>query len=256
MVSLGGLDVAYGASTQLVRTNVLVLRADAADKTQKQVKAVHNLAVAKFPASLKPDYTAVTHSDASTTGLSAAEALTDDVQGGLLNSLTRVPVMGGVKALGLNTDHINDHRTGSLEAILNVGALEIKSGTSSAANDLFAGTVTNDGAGTDPVVDTNVITSSELEAIRMAAIMNDAESGEAKDPVIGSLDLTSVVDAVTFAGSVTDGEFNGLCDVHESTTGESVGGTGGTAGTTLTSLKTALNQGAYLFSVTALCKVA
>ena len=259
MVSLGGLDVAYGASTQLVRTNVLVLRADAADKTQKQVKAVHNLAVAKFPASLKPDYTAVTKDDASTTGLSAAAALTDDVQGGLLNSLARVPVMGGVKALGLNTDHINDHRTGSLEAILNVGALEIKSGTSSAANDLFAGSTANAtavGGGADPVLDTAIITSSELEAIRMAAIMNDAESGEAKDPVIGSLDLTTVVDAVTFAGTLADAAFNGLCDVHESTTGESVGGTAGTAGTTLTSLKSALNTGAYLFSVTALCKVA
>ena len=141
---------------------------------------------------------------------------------------------------------------------MNIGALEIKDAATSAANDLFAGTVdtSDSGAAADPVVDTKVVTSSEVESIRMAAIMNDAESGEAKDPVIGSLDLSSVVDAVTFAGTVTDTEVGTLCDVHESGTGESVAGTGGTAGTTLTGLKAVLDEGAYLFSVLALCKVA
>ena len=256
MVSLGGLDVAYGASTQLVRTNVLVLKSDAADHTKAGMKAVHNLAVSRFPASLKPDYTAVTHTNASTTGLGAAELLTDDVEGGLLKTLTRVPVMGGVKVLGTGETNTNDHRTGSVEAILNIGALEIKDAATSAANDLFAGTVDATGGASEPVVDANVVTSSEVESIRMAAIMNDAESGEAKDPVVGNLDLTSVVDAVTFAGTVTDTEVGTLCDVHESATGTSVAGTGGTAGTTLTGLKAVLDEGAYLFSVLALCKVA
>ena len=62
MVSLGGLDVAYGANTQITRTTVLAVASDTSDATatatdMTQAQVVHTLAKDKFPAALRPDYT-------------------------------------------------------------------------------------------------------------------------------------------------------------------------------------------------------
>ncbi len=89
MASIGGLDVAFGAQLQLVRTNVLVLKADTNDYTEADLKKVHNLATQRFPGALKPDYTCGVTDAAGTTAL--ATDITDDVEGGLLKSITNVP---------------------------------------------------------------------------------------------------------------------------------------------------------------------
>lgn len=132
MASIGGLDVAFGAQLQLVRTNVLVLKADTADYTEADLKTVHNLATQRFPGALKPDYTCGVTDAAGTTAL--ATDITDDVEGGLLKSITNVPLAGG-KSYGSSAS--NEYRGLAAEAMLSVGAITIQDAATSTADDLF-----------------------------------------------------------------------------------------------------------------------
>lgn len=241
MASIGGLDVAFGAQMQLVRTNVLCLCADTNDYTSADLQKVYNLAVQRFPHALKPDYIYAYNSGASpedVTATALASNITDDVEGGLLKSISTVPIAGG-NGYGANSS--NEYRGLSIEAILNVGAFEIESGTSSSAEDLFESSV-----GGSPVALTdNFSSASTLQSTLMAAIMNDAESGYNTQPVVSTLDLSAVLGDLTFQGTVTDTEIDSLTDANE-----------GSSGSTLANLKTQLNQGAAVISVLSLCKVA
>lgn len=241
MASIGGLDVAFGAQLQLVRTNVLVLLADTADYTEADLKKVHNLATQRFPGALKPDYTCGVVDAAGTTAL--ATDITDDVEGGLLKSITNVPLAGG-KSYGSSSS--NEYRGLAAEAMLSVGAITIQDAATSTADDLFD----DDASPGDGLNARSEFTSTvDLQGALMAAIMNDAESGEAAQPVVSNLDLSGVLtDAFdSMTGSVTDTEIDTLTDGSEAAT---------TAGSTLNELKAVLDLGSTLITTLSLCRVA
>ena len=92
MASLGGLDVAFGSSLQLVRTNVLVVETDATT-TKAMAEVVHSVASRKYPAAVRPDFTCfVADGDVDATGY--ATALTDIVEGNILKDINNVPLAG------------------------------------------------------------------------------------------------------------------------------------------------------------------
>ena len=232
MVSIGGLDLGYGSQMQLVRTNILYLPIDSDGITTASAEKVHNLAVQRFPSQLKPDFT-TSESAAGT----AALTLDDEVAGGLLEDMATVPL--GL-ASGSYGDTADNRRSSSIEAILNVGVAIIESGTSSVADDLF----TADSP--------NVISGDELQAFagqvyggHMAAVMNGAESGEARPTVIDTIDLDPVIADLGLTYDVDESDITGLVDASEAAE---------TAGTTLAALKTAIG-GSALISVLSLCKV-
>ena len=112
MGSIGGLDVAYGASTQIVRTNVLAVAVDAGGSnvgvSASAAKAAHSVMSQALPATLAPDFTcffaAATplKSGYSTAGYAALfeqdndnDGVFDSVSienGGVLRSLADVPL--------------------------------------------------------------------------------------------------------------------------------------------------------------------
>jgi len=244
MASIGGLDVGFGAQMQVVRTNVLVLKADTNDYTSADLQKVHNLATQRFPAALRPDYTCGVTDAAGTTAL--ASDITDDVEGGLLKSITTVPVAGG-KSYGSNSS--NEYRGLSVEAILSVGALTIQDAATSTADDLFD-------EGSSPADSPAALnlrgeftTTVDVQGSLMAAIMNDAESGYNTQPVVSTLSYAGILNDAfdSMTGSVTDTEIDGLTDDSEAAS---------TAGSTLLELKAVLDLGSTLISTVSLCKVA
>ena len=241
MASIGGLDVAFGAQLQLVRTNVLVLKADTADYTEADLQKVHNLATQRFPGALKPDYTCGVTDAAGTTAL--ATDITDDVEGGLLKSITNVPLAGG-KSYGSSAS--NEYRGLAAEAMLSVGAITIQDAATSTADDLFD----EETSPADGVSARTEFTSTvDLQGALMAAIMNDAESGEAAQPVVSNLNLSGVLNDAfdSMTGTVTDTEIDTLTDGSEAAT---------TAGSTLNELKVVLDLGSTLITTLSLCRVA
>jgi len=241
MASIGGLDVAYGAQLQMVRTNVLVLKADTADYTEADLQTVHNLATQRFPNALKPDYTCGVTDAAGTTAL--ATNITDDVEGGILKSITNVPVAGG-KSYGSSAS--NEYRGLAVEAFLSVGAVTIQDLATSTADDLFD-EQTAPADGVSARAEFTAVT--DLQGALMASIMNDAESGESAQPVVSNFDLSGVLDDAfdSMTGSVTDTEIDTLTDASEAAT---------TAGSTLTELKAVLDLGSTLITTVSLCRVA
>jgi hypothetical protein len=129
MGSLGGLDVAFGSQMQLVRTNVLVIETDGTT-TKAMAEVVHSIAAQKYPAALRPDFTAFVTDGALTEGY--ATELTDQVEGNILKDITKVPMAGSHYAS--STD---DSRGMSYEAILNVGMAQIGANDTMTADDLF-----------------------------------------------------------------------------------------------------------------------
>lgn len=128
MVSLGGLDVAFGSSLQLVRTNVLVIETDGTT-TKAMAEAVHSCA-RKYPATIRPDFTAFVADGALTEGY--ATVLTDQVEGNILKDITAVPIAGSQRdATGSN------NRGMAIEAILNVGVVQINANDTATVDDLF-----------------------------------------------------------------------------------------------------------------------
>ena len=244
MASIGGLDVAFGAQLQLVRTNVLVLKADTADYTEADLQKVHNLATQRFPGALKPDYTCGVTDAAGTTAL--ATNITDDVEGGILKSITNVPVAGG-KSYGSSAS--NEYRGMAVEAFLSVGAITIQDAATSTADDLFdeGSSPADSPAALNLRAEFTAVT--DLQGALMASIMNDAESGESAQPVVSNFDLSGVLNDAfdSMTGEVTDSEIDGLTDGSEAAT---------TAGSTLTELKAVLDLGSTLITTVSLCRVA
>jgi len=130
MVSLGGLDVAFGAQLQLVRTNVLVVETDSTT-TKAMAEVVHSVASRKYPAAVRPDFTCfVADGDVDATGY--ASALTDIVEGNILKDINAVPLAGSQYDA---TD--SNNRGMTWEAILNVGMAQINANDTMTADDLF-----------------------------------------------------------------------------------------------------------------------
>ena len=131
MVSLGGLDVAFGAQLQLVRTNVLVVETDSTT-TKAMAEVVHSVASRKYPAAVRPDFTCfVADGDVDATGY--ASALTDIVEGNILKDINAVPMAGSQYDA---TD--SNNRGMTWEAILNVGMAQINANDTMTADDLFS----------------------------------------------------------------------------------------------------------------------
>ena len=190
MVSLGGLDVAYGSSMQLFRTNVLVIETDGTT-TKAMATAVHACANSRFPSALKPDFTAFVADGALTEGY--ATVLTDQVEGNILKDITAVPIAGSQRdATGSN------NRGMAIEAILNVGIVQIKANDTATVDDLFA-------AGTGTTSGEEVGTGEQHFASDMqSALMKDTFDNLAPQQ---TLNLTALLtDSGILGGTkVTDG---------------------------------------------------
>ena len=133
MVSLGGLDVAFGASMQLVRTNVLVVDTDGTP-TQAQADIVHSIANQKWVSTLRPDFTAFVDYTASPLAITEgyATALTDQVENHILADITAVPLAGSQR-----DGTASNNRGLAIEAILNVGVVTIEVNDTATTDDLW-----------------------------------------------------------------------------------------------------------------------
>ena len=240
MVSLGGLDVAYGANTQITRTTVLAVATDvsgaaATHPTQAQADIIHAIANDKFPAALRPDYTCFT-----TTALASgyATALTHQVENGILKDLSAVPVAGG----RYQSTDATKNRMPSIEAILSVGAVELDADDTANQDTLF------DDAGSDGVsLATEFTTGASMQSQLMASQFA-LQAADASTP--GHVAGNAGVQTLDFTTLVTDTEFNGASaqvfndfkDLTVDSTASALLDTFGAAGT----------SAGFLFSVVAL----
>jgi hypothetical protein len=146
MGTIGGLDVAYGAQLQIVRTNVLLVEVATANVTEHGGKNLLNIAQQGLPPLIAPDFIAFTDdadADVEDTGWSAASIFQDsrDVattattftaadNHGLLRDIRECPLApGGVTPIAATTALGTEVGfTGgkfALEAVLSVGAIEL-----------------------------------------------------------------------------------------------------------------------------------
>jgi hypothetical protein len=143
MASLGGLDVAFGSSMQIVRTNTLVIETDGTT-TKAMAEMVHSVASRKYPAALRPDFTAFVTDGALTEGY--ATVLTDQVEGNILKDITAVPLSGSQFDAAAST------RGMQIEAVLSAGLIQIGAGDVGVADDLFISDISEKNAdGTEGV---------------------------------------------------------------------------------------------------------
>jgi hypothetical protein len=186
MGSLGGLDVAYGSQMQLVRTNVLVIETDGTT-TKAMAEVVHSIAAQKYPAALRPDFTAFIGNNVLTEGYQVA--LTDQVEGNILKDITAVPMAGST--FGSTTDS----RGMSYESILNVGMVQIQADDTADADDLF----TDGGDGNDTG---EMFYASDLQGQLMAAQFASDQTGLAGNHGVTTLNLTNLLtDSVIKGGT-------------------------------------------------------
>ena len=197
MVSLGGLDVAFGSSLQLVRTNVLVIETDGTT-TKAMAENVHSCA-RKYPSMLRPDFTAFVADGALTEGY--ATVLTDQVEGNILKDITAVPLAGSQR-----DSTASNNRGLAIEGILNVGIVQINANDTATADDLFADA--------SPVG----IEADELHLAHQmqAAVMKDAFDNDApaqtvnltalltQSGILGGTAVTTGLDAITESSSLAD----------------------------------------------------
>ena len=212
MASLGGLDVAFGAQMQLVRTNVLVIETDGTT-TQAMADAVHSCANNRFVSHLKPDYTAFVASGALTEGY--ATVLTDQVETNILKDITKVPLAGSWR-----DSTASNNRGMSIEAILNVGMVQINADDTATADDLFLETA---GSTSGEDVGSTEFTYSEQ---MQSALMVDAFDAQAEPT---TMNLTAVLtDSGLLAGTAVT---SGLDSITETSTlaalNDGIAGAGG-----------------------------
>ena len=193
MVSLGGLDVAFGAQLQLVRTNVLVIETDGTT-TKAMAENVHSVASRKYPAAVRPDFTAFVADGALTEGY--ATVLTDQVEGNILKDITAVPMAG------YQYDATDSNNRGmTYEAILNVGIAQINANDTMTADDIFA-----DASPVGIEVDETFL-AHQLQGQLMAAVFASDQTTLAGNHGVRTLNLTSLLtqSAVLGATKVTTG---------------------------------------------------
>ena len=176
MASLGGLDVAFGAQTQIVRTNVLVIETDGTT-TQTMANNVLSCARNRYVSHLKPDYIAFTASGLLSEGY--ATVLTDQVESNVLKDITKVPLAGSWR-----DSTASNNRGMSIEAILNVGVVQIGADDTATVDDLFLETA---GATTGEDVGSTEFTYSEQ---MQSALMKDAFDDQSEPTTIN---LTAVL---------------------------------------------------------------
>ena len=199
MGSLGGLDVAYGSQMQLVRTNVLVVETDGTT-TKAMAEMVHSIAAQRYPAALRPDFTAFVASGALTEGY--ATVLTDQVEGNVLKDITAVPMAGSTFG------STSDSRGMSWEAILNVGMVQINADDTATADDLFtdaspAGIETDEMQGFPHL----------LQAQLMKAQFESDLTGLAGNHGVSTLNLSPLmVDTVFLAGTAVTTAMDSLTE--------------------------------------------
>ena len=244
MVSLGGLDVAYGANTQITRTTVLAVASDTSGAdtagaatghmTQAQADIIHAIANDKFPAALRPDYTCLT-----TTALASgySTALTHQVENGILKDLSAVPVAGG----RFQSTDATKNRMPSIEAILSVGAVELNNADAAVQDTLF------DEAGTSEMQITELTTGASMQSQLMASQFA-LQAADASTP--GHVAGNAGVQTLNFETLVTDTEFNGatglVFDDVKNLTVDS------TASALLDAFGAATTSAGFLYSVVAL----
>ena len=174
MASLGGLDVAYGASLQLVRTNVLVVDTDATT-TQAEADVVHSIASQKWVSSLQPDYTcfsAIANTSGATRMTFAtgyAVALTDQVESNILKDLSATPLSGSQR-----DGTAANNRGLAIEAILSVGVVEVQVNDTAVVDDLFlegAGTTVGEEIGFGEFATTSMVQSAVMKTSFDAGLM-------------------------------------------------------------------------------------
>ena len=172
MASLGGLDVAFGAQMQIVRTNVLVVETDGTT-TQTMANNVLSCARNRYVSHMKPDYIAFVASGALTEGY--ATELTDQVESNVLKDITKVPLAGSQR-----DSTASNNRGMSIEAILNVGVVQINNDDTATVDDLFA-----DASPAGIEVD-----ETHLPHQMQSALMKDAFDDQAEPT---TMNLTSVL---------------------------------------------------------------
>jgi hypothetical protein len=295
MGAIGGLDVAYGAQLQVVRTNLLLVEATTNNVAEYGGKNVLELAQQGLPALLKPDLiycTDDTDADIEDVAWSAATIFqgTRDVPGtgsttftaadhhGLVRDIREVPVAPGsvlpkqaTTALGTVVGFTGGKF--NVEAILSIGAIELSTmdGASPAATlldpySLAEGTPNTfaDGPNTGVVagVDGNNVYSRAMQLAFNNSQVN-ATMAVAGAPAggVGILDLSGICEFVAagFAGTGADFAAGDLATLN---TGDVTLGTlnDGAAGSSTAyawdDIDDELANNAAIISVVSLCRVA
>ena len=294
MGAIGGLDVAYGAQLQVVRTNLLLVEATTNDVTENGGKNVLELAQQGLPALLKPDLiycTDDTDADIEDVAWSAATIFqgSRDVNGtsttftaadnhGLVRDIREVPVAAGSvlpqqastalgTAVGFTGGKFN------VEAILSVGAIELTTmdGATPAATLLDPYSLTEgapntfaDGPNTGVVagVDGNNVYSRAMQLAFNNSQVN-ATMAVAGAPAggVGILDLSGICEFVA-AGFAGTGANFGAGDLNTLNSGSITIGqlNDGVAGTSTNyawdDIDDELANNAAIISVVSLCRVA
>jgi len=294
MGAIGGLDVAYGAQLQVVRTNLLLVEATTNDVTENGGKNVLELAQQGLPALLKPDLiycTDDTDADIEDVAWSAASIFqgSRDVNGtsttftaadnhGLVRDIREVPVAAGSvlpqqastalgTAVGFTGGKFN------VEAILSIGAIELTTmdGATPAATLLDPYSLTEgapntfaDGPNTGVVagVDGNNVYSRAMQLAFNNSQVN-ATMAVAGAPAggVGILDLSGICEFVA-AGFAGTGANFGAGDLNTLNSGSITIGqlNDGVAGTSTNyawdDIDDELANNAAIISVVSLCRVA
>ncbi len=198
MGSLGGLDVAYGSQMQLVRTNVLVVETDGTT-TKAMAEMVHSIAAQRYPAALRPDFTAFVADGALTEGY--ATVLTDQVEGNVLKDITAVPMAGSTFG------STSDSRGMSYEAILNVGIAQINANDTATADDLFT-----DASPTGIEADETFL-AHQLQGQLMKAQFESDLTGLAGNHGVSTLNLTALLtQSVVLGGTAVTTAMDSLAE--------------------------------------------
>ena len=294
MGAIGGLDVAYGAQLQIVKTNVLLIEVTTANVTEFGAKNVLDLAQQGLPAMLKPDmiaFTDDTDADIEDTGYDDVKIFQSsrDVAGtsttfttadnnGIVRDIREVPLaVGSVTpqqattalgtVVGFTGGKVNP------EAVLSVGAIELTTldGSSPAATlldpySLGEGTPNtfSDGPNTGVVagLDANNLYSRAMEQAFESSQTN-ALMAAAGSPAGGvpTLDLSGAGEHITagFAGTGANFAAGDLQTLNGAnfTQGQLNDGTAG-ASTNYAwdDIDDELANNAAIISVVSLCRVA
>tara|TARA_B100002019_G_scaffold261881_1_gene248969 strand:+ start:1357 stop:2064 length:708 start_codon:yes stop_codon:yes gene_type:complete len=208
MGSLGGLDVAYGSQMQLVRTNVLVVETDGTT-TKAMAEMVHSIAAQKYPAALRPDFTAFVASGALTEGY--ATVLTNQVEGNVLKDITAVPMAGSSFKVSTTVAGDKGSRGMSYEAILNVGIAQINANDTMTVDDLFA-----DASGTtagENVGEGEQFLASDLQSQLMKAQFESDQTAFAGNHGVQTLNLTGLLtDSGVLGGTAVTSAMDSLTE--------------------------------------------
>jgi len=295
MGAIGGLDVAYGAQLQIVRTNVLLVEcATATDVTEFGGKNVLALAQQGLPAMLKPDLiycTDDTDADIEDVAWSAASIFqgSRDVAGtsttftaadnhGLVRDIREVPLAAGSvtpQAASTALGSVVGFTGGkfNVEAILSIGAIELTTmdGASPAATllapySLTEGTPNTFAAGPNTGVvagvDGNNVYSRAMEmAFENSQVNATMAAAGSPGGGVGVLDLSGVAEALTggFAGSGADfgaGDLSTLNGANFTVGQLNDGSAGAATNYAWDDIDDELANNAAIISVVSLCRVA